>query len=106
IDLVRLSVVCKREAAAFPCVLAGFAADVCESLSPDQLIECLRDTNDVDESMADVNEELKCKSEPVAKQPCGDEDGFRAIVGNVSMADGLVPEFGRVGRCQQGGFAA
>src|SRR5258705_1798955 len=98
VDFVCLSVVCKRKAAALPGVLAGFSADVRESLSPDELIEGFRNANDVDESVADVDEKFKGQGEAVAEQPGGDEDGFRAIVRDVPMADSLVAEFGGVGR--------
>src|SRR6202040_3187474 len=61
---------------------------------------------DVDESVADVDEKFKGQGEAVAEQPGGDEDGFRAIVRDVPMADSLVAEFGGVGRGYQCGFAA
>src|SRR5216683_1145473 len=106
VDLVCLSAGCEREAAALPSVLAGFAADVGERLSPDKLIEGLGDTDDVDESVAAVDEELKGQGEAVAEQTGGDEDAFSAVVRDVSMTDGLVAKLGRVGRGDQGRFAA
>src|SRR3984893_17155541 len=101
VDLVCLAVGGEREIAALPGVLAGFAADVGKSLSPDELIEGLGDTDDVHEGMADIDEELKRQGEAVAEQAGGDEDAFGAVVSHVSVADGLVAELGRVGRSNQ-----
>ncbi len=81
----------KGEVAALPGVLAGFAADVGEGLAPDELVEGLGDADDVDEGVADVDEELEGQGEAVAKEASGDEDAFGVVVGDVAMADGLVP---------------
>jgi len=70
------------------------------------LIEGLGDADDVDESVADVDEELKGQGEAVAEQTGGDEDAFSAVVSDVSVADGLVAKLGRLGRGNQRGFAA
>src|ERR1700730_15616143 len=51
VDLVCLAAGGEREVAALPGVLAGFAADVGESLSPDELIEGLGNADDVDEGV-------------------------------------------------------
>src|SRR5271155_4840420 len=80
INFFRLPVGRDSETPALPCILAGLAANISERLSPRELLKRLRNTENIDEGVADVDEELKRQCEAVTQQPCGDEDPLNAIV--------------------------
>ena len=106
VDLVGLTAGDKGEVAALPGILAGFAADISESLIPHKLIERFGNADDVDECMANVDKKFEGQGEAIAEQAGRDEDAFSAIVGDIAVADGLIAELGCVGRRHQRCFAA
>jgi hypothetical protein len=91
IDFVAAAAI-EGATAAFPRIVAGFAAHIGGGLRPDEIGEALRHADHVDELMADVDEEFEGEGEAVLHEAGGDEDALGAAEADVAVADGPVAE--------------
>src|SRR5260370_1619680 len=102
--LLRPSFASQSQVAAIPGVLAGLAPYVRERVRPHELVEAVGNSSEVHEGVSHVDEKLKGQGEAIAEQPCGDEDGVRAVEADVTVADRLISKLSGIRLSDHGGF--